>query len=255
MKSVWNFLNTRMEAIQVLLSKPKNVVTPQTFQKIAQEIEKLDAFMGLLKDGNDKFKRKKTFKPFKKLARLVDGVSSLQQEEMMLNQLFSKEQLIEYKRDVRKLKESKREDYFLVVDAKFVENLKSIKSDLEPFLRQTGKKNVSEYCKRKKKKISKILGKTELKRSKMDELSERVREYKTIRTLTEKATTKKDEFDLLLDSWKTNHTQISYLLILKESRVFAAKEAGLIKQAENKLNNQEADFISRIIDGISKSGF
>jgi hypothetical protein len=244
-----------MDTFQFLLSKPKNVVTPQTFAKIAHEIEMLDAFMGLLKEANDKLKRKRTFKPFKKLAKLVKEVYSLQQEELMLQQMFSNDQLVEYKRDVRKLKESARDNFFLKVDRKFVDHLKSIKLELEPAMLGTGKKIVTQYCKTLKKKISKSLGKKELKVDKLDSLCRKVREYNTIRSIAEKGKHKKDEFEILLDSWQTNKTRINHLMILKESRVFKQKETGLIRQAESKLLAIENELVQKITEAIPTSGF
>jgi len=254
MKSVWKFLNTREEAIQFLLAKPKNTVTPVTYQKIANEVEMLDAFYGLLKAGDDKFRKKKAFKPFKKLARHAGEVSALQQEEFMLNQLFSKDQLGAYKRDVRRLKETKRANYFMAVNEKFVEALAVQKSALEALLRNINKKLVSEYLKKKKKKISKILNKADFKATKLDDLRSRVKEYNTLKILTEKTKPKKDAFEKLLHEWKIANDRILHLNILIESGVFAAKEANLIKKAKAKLVEDEAGLVKQIVESVSALG-
>jgi len=240
MKSLWKFLNTREENLQFLLLKPKNVVTPVIFQKIAVEIEMLSVFYGLLKFSDSDFKRKKTFKPFRKLAKMVDEVASLQQEELLLNQLFDKTQLVVYKRDVRKLKELKREDYFSIVNENFVKGLSEKKSELEPILRKTGKKTVAEFLKKRKKKILKVLGKEELSDSKITELRTRLKEYNFLKTLNQKTKIKKDEFEQQLDAWNQKKQQISQIHILIESGVFEKKELVLIKKAEAQLTGEAA---------------
>ncbi len=254
MKSLWKFLNAREENLQFQLLKPKNVVTPVIFQKIAVEIEMLNAFYGLLKFSDSDFKRKKTFKPFRKLAKLVDEVASLQKEEILLNQLFDKTQLVVYKRDVRKLKELKREDYFSIVNEKFVSILAGKRSDVEPILRKTGKKNVAEFLKKKRKKILKILGKSELDESKISDLRLKLKEYNYLKCLTLKTKPKKDEFELQLDAWNQKNEQISQILILIESGVFEKKELTIIKKAEAKITEGATELtknINRIIPGMT----
>jgi hypothetical protein len=246
MKSLWKYLNERDENMRFLLVKTKNVVTPLIFQKVSVEIEKLNAFYGLLKFSDSKFRRKKTFKPFKKLAGLVEEVSSLQREESMLNQLFSKEQLVGYKRDVRKLKEMKREDYFSIVNEKFVSILAEKKSEVEPILRSTGKKIVAEFLKKKRKKVLKIIGKSELNESAIEELRTKLKGYNYLKTLITKAKSKKDDFELLLDAWNQNQSQIAHVKILMESGVFDKKELVFIKKVEAKLAEKNAELVNNI---------
>ena len=153
MKSIWKFLNTREEALHFLLSKPKTVVMPVTFLKIENEIRMLAAFYGLLKAGDKKFKRKKAFKPYKKLGGTVSEVSALQQQEYMLANLFEKEQLLACKRDVKRLRESKRAEYIKMVDEKYISELGFKKGQLDSLLRKINKKLVQDYLKKKSKKI------------------------------------------------------------------------------------------------------
>jgi hypothetical protein len=255
MKTVWKFLNTRIETIQILLTKPQKGVSPQTFQRLASELEKTEAFLGLLKAADPGFHRKSTFRPFKKLVRLVNEISSLQVEERMLNQWFAKDQLTQYKRDVRKIKESKRERYFLKVSGKFVSKIKNLKEELEPFLRQTDKEVLSKYTRKKRKKISKILQKKDFKVSKLEDLRQRVKEYNILISIIGKQKAQKDPFEVLLDAWGLVDQQIDQIGILSESGVFSTKESALIKKVDEKLNLQEVDLIHKIREMIPESGF
>ena len=254
MKSIWKFLNDREEAISFLLSKPKNVVTPVTFQKIETEIQMLYDFYGLLKAGDKKFRRKKAFKPYKKLGNMVAEVSLLQQEESMLSLLFEKDKLPDFKRDIRRLKEAKREEYFVTVDEKFVHKLNSKKGELESWLRNINKKLVQGYLKKKAKKISKVMLKGEVNASKLDELRNRLNEYAGLQSLVQKVKTEKDGIAQALKNWKVQNNSLQFITGLKESGIFTAVELKLIKKVEVKLLAEESELVTKVSESILQKG-
>ena len=67
MKRLTRYLKRREIAINLLMKRPTDRFTAVTIHKLRVEIKKLRAFLNLISFYSNNFKRKKAYKPFKKL--------------------------------------------------------------------------------------------------------------------------------------------------------------------------------------------
>ena len=124
MKTLTRYIEDREIAIQLLMKRPMDKFTAVTFHKLRVEIKKLNAFLHFICFYSNDFKRKKAYKPFKKLFKQAGKVRELQIELKLLKKYKLDNLIIVYSENLRKLLAVEKEIFFSMLKQKFLLKLR-----------------------------------------------------------------------------------------------------------------------------------
>lgn len=177
MKALKKYLKKRKCTISFLLEKQQQSYTPDTFHVLRVAIKKLNALFNLANYYSKGFKKKKTFKPFKRIFRQAGKVRELQVEESLLEEYFAFNLLPEYKDHLKKLLTRELKVFFLITNNGLSQTLKKKYRKIVPLLAKTSKKKANRYMDKKRTKIEKLLRQNALKSKQIHPLRKRLKEY------------------------------------------------------------------------------
>ena len=145
MKTLTGYLGRRKSAIHLLMKKARTRFTSDKFHRFRVEIKKLNAFLNLISFCSDDFKRKKTFKPFKKLFRQAGKVRELQLEKKILKKYQVDNLLMDYSETLDRLRVVEKETFFSMLKRNTASRLKKKFQVIVPYVSRIDGINSSEY--------------------------------------------------------------------------------------------------------------
>jgi hypothetical protein len=258
MKRLEMYLKNRVEAIQLLLEKPRRSYTQRTFHNLRVELKKLNALFELINYCTEDFKRNKTFKPFEVIFKQAGKVRELQVEEAMLKKYFIKNLLIDYRSSLKKLRFKEQDDYFSIINKKNSKKLEQKFRKIIPFLEQVTKQKVNKYMNKKKIKIEKLLNENGLLEPQAHELRKRLKTFNYNQRVLNfwkknKQSAKKDILPELLGKWNDCQVTISELEKAMVSGIVNSNEAGQIIKIKGKIASDSSNLFYLINTTIAKS--
>jgi CHAD domain-containing protein len=177
MKTLKKYLRKQKSTINLLLQKPPQFFTPETFHALRVEIKKLNALFDLVNYCHKEFKQKKTFKPFKLIFRQAGKVRELQVEESLLKEHFTFNLLKEFRNHLDKELIKELENFFSITNSELYPILKKKYRKITPLLAKTSKKRTLRYMDKKRAKIEKLLRQNTLKNKQIHILRKRLKEF------------------------------------------------------------------------------
>ena len=124
MKRLTRYLKRREIAINLLMKRPTDRFTAVTIHKLRVEIKKLRAFLNLISFYSNNFKRKKAYKPFKKLFKQAGKVRELQLEIKILKKYKLDNLTIDYSESICKLLSVEKEIFFSMLNRRFFSKMR-----------------------------------------------------------------------------------------------------------------------------------
>ncbi len=240
MKTPVNYFKNRQDAIHFLLRKPRSEYTPETFHKLRLEIKKLNAFFDLIKYCSKDFKRNKTFKPYKLFFDQAGKIRELQLEEAMLKKYLRYNSLNAYCNNLKIILQKEADNFFLMIDNNFLEQLEKIQKSLLPFLSEMNHKKTDCYLEKKRKKIKKRIAKGITEKKELHQLRIRVKilNHNTAiykKESTEKSDQKKENLTLLLGNWHDFQTINKHLKKTLKNNQLSLEELNHLKAIKTKI--------------------
>ncbi|MDQ3142717.1 MAG: CHAD domain-containing protein [Bacteroidota bacterium] len=257
MKTLTKYVKKREKSTHSILGQPKQTFTPATFHKLRVEIKKLNAFFSLLNFCATDFKRKKSFKPFKRLFRQAGKVREIHVEEDMLKKNFNNTVLNEYKSSLKELRLQEQEIFFSMVNKKYALKLKKAFNKLHPFLMSADKKNVTNYMEKKRMQILKFFN-NKLQPDQLHDLRIRLKEYYYNResldlSVTDETIQKKDILPDLLGEWHDCHVIIKHHQKAMDTGEINGKELNQLKKIKAKFTSDSKVLLNKISLALPKS--
>ncbi len=258
MKNLKVYLKSREKAINQVLNKPRKSYTSGTFHNLRVEIKKLSALFELINYCAKDFQRNKTFNPFKLIFKHAGNVREIQVEEMMLKKYFINNLIIGYRNSLKKIRLKEQEDYFSILNKKFLEKLKRKQRKIVPFLSQVTKKRVRSYMDWKKGKIEEFLNKNRLNLSDAHKLRIQLKTFNynlKILNLQEqnKSTKKKDSLTNILGKWHDRQVTLINLKKAIVSNKISIIEANQLKKIKEKIASDSKKLFHEITSTISQN--
>ncbi|MFV5692403.1 CHAD domain-containing protein [Flavobacterium sp. LT1R49] len=177
MKALKKYLKKRKSVINLLLQKPLQSYTPDTFHVLRVEIKKLHALFDLVDFCSKEFKQNKTFNPFKLIFRQAGKIRELQVETSLLEKHFFFNLPKDYCVDLKKELAKELKKFFSITNCKSGSTLKKNYRKIIPFLTKISKKKAQRYMDKKSAEIKKLLPQNTLKNKQMHMLRKRLKEY------------------------------------------------------------------------------
>lgn len=177
MKSLKTYLKKRKNAIISTLKTPKQQYTAETFHQLRVELKKLDALFALLKNNTKKFKRKKTFKPFKFIFRQAGKIRELYVEEEMLKKHFNRNLPVWYINYLKNLSLQEQKKYFNIVNQSFIKNLQQPFQKVLALLTQLHKSQAKHKLDKCRHKINNVLNKKRWPKTALHQLRKSIKAY------------------------------------------------------------------------------
>lgn len=243
MKTITKYLKKREDVIGILLRKPSNKYTPNTFHKLRVEIKKLNSIFDLIKFCSTNFKRKETYKPFKLIFRKAGKVRELQIEDAMLKNYFENKAVTDYRKSLKKLRLKAEEDFFKLVNKKLIDRLNKKHCTINPHLGKIDKKKINTYLEKKKNHIQKLLGQEIIQSEQIHNLRKQLKILNYNRAIED---TKKQDEDLLkqdvlpelLGKWHDCQVIIKHLEKTLNRRKLSRNEEDQLKIIQSKIVNK-----------------
>src|SRR5688572_11902253 len=145
MKRARKYLNKRQKKLFSYLETPRQSYTQATFHKLRVEIKKIDACFHLINFCSAKFKRKKTFEPFKAIFKQAGRIRELQVEENILKKYFAKNNLENYRILLKQLRLKRQVLFFLILDKINLKDLQHNFRECMSDLKEVNQKKINQY--------------------------------------------------------------------------------------------------------------
>ena len=251
MKTPANYLKNREDAIRFLLRKPRSKYTPETFHKLRLEIKKLNAFFDLILYCSKDFKRNKTFKPYKLIFRQAGKVRELQLEEAMLKKYLRYNSLHEYCNNLKIMRQKEADNFFLMIDNNFLEQLEKTQEMLLPFLYEINHKKTNRYLEKKQKKIKKRIEKGISEKKELHQLRIRLKILNHNKTIykkesAQKSDQKKENLTLLLGNWHDFQSINKHLEKTLKNSQLSLEELNHLKAIKIKIATESQQLFDKI---------
>lgn len=176
MKALKKILKKQKSIIDLLLQKPQQSFTPETFHSLRLAIKKLHAVFDLAKFCNKKFNQKKTFKPFSLIFQQTGKIRELQVETSLLEKYLFFNLPKEYSIYLKKELAKELKKFFSIINNALGLTLEKKYRKTIPFLIQLNKKKPQRYMDKKRTKIEKLLSQNSLKNKQIHLLRKRLKE-------------------------------------------------------------------------------
>ena len=216
MSALKKYLEKRDRTINGLLETQQECYTPDTFHALRVEIKRLNALFNLVNYCSKEFKKKKTFKPFKRIFRQAGKVRELQIEESLLEEYFAFHLLPQYKDHLEKLLTRELEIFFLIKNNSLSQILSEKYQKILPLLTKASTKKANRYMNKKRTEIEKLIAQNALKNKQIHPLRKQLKEYQYNHTSLNydqqnQLTTSKDILPELLGEWHDYQIIIKHL--------------------------------------------
>ncbi|MFV5688977.1 CHAD domain-containing protein [Flavobacterium sp. ZT3R25] len=240
MKAFNQYLKKRKTTITLLLQKPPQSFTPDTFHTLRVEIKKLHALFDLVDFCSNGFKQNKTFKPFKLIFRQAGKVRELQVELSLIEKHFFFNLPKDYNTYLKKELTKELKIYFSIINSKSSPNLKKKYRKITSFLTNTSKKKTQCYIHKKRAKIQKFFRQNTLKNKQIHLLRKRLKKLQYSEKILKdnkknRLFSNKDNLTDLLGEWHDYELIINHLKKVIYSGSIHAQET-------NQLENIKATF-------------
>lgn len=214
MKALEDYFKKREDAILDLLGKPGRKFTVGTFHELRVEIKKLNALFDLIHFCAPGFKRKKTFKPFKRIFRQAGKVRELQLEEALFDERFDHASG-DYRKQLKKLRTKEREAFFSMPTKRLTRRMKKKHRVIVTALSRLNRKKVEQYLEEKKEEIKEVLHQTPLQAEQIHEARKLLKTFNYNRMILasekQKALLKKEPLSPLMGEWHDCQVTINRL--------------------------------------------
>ncbi|MFV8326032.1 CHAD domain-containing protein [Flavobacterium sp. ZS1P14] len=177
MKALKKFSKKQKSAIRLLLQIPQQYCTPDTFHTLRLAIKKLHAVFDLTHFCAQKFKQKKTFRPYTLIFRQAGKIRELQVEAALLEKHFFFNLPKEYSADLKKTLTTELEKFHFVTKCKLNPALEKNYQKIIPLLTKISKKKAQRYMDKKRVEIEKLLRQKTLKSKQIHQLRKQLKEF------------------------------------------------------------------------------
>lgn len=207
--------------INKVLKKPDDEYGEEDYHQLRVGIKKMNALLGLIKFCSENFKRKRYFKPVKKIFKQSGRVREWQLEEAALGNCtsYSPEH---YLREVNTRIKKEQDNFHYINNKKLKKKRKKSFKKIAPFLKHIHKKEVNIYIEKERKKTNDLIQQKSLKPMQVHELRKRLKvdfyNRKSLALACNDNLTEEDNFQELLGKWHDGRTMTDHLekSIMKE---------------------------------------
>lgn len=216
MRALKKYLKKRESTINCLLETQQQYYTPDTIHTLRVELKRLNALFNMINYCTKGFKKKKNFKPFKRIFRQAGKVRELQIEQSLLEEYFALDLLPDYKEYLEKLLTRKLNFFFIIKDNSLPQILNEKYQKIVPLLNATSTKKATRYVAKKRAGIKKLIARKTLKNKHLHPLRKQLKEYQySYSSLNydsqNKPTSGKDILPELLGEWHDYQIIINHL--------------------------------------------
>lgn len=228
------YIRKRFETIQLILEKPRKQFSISTFHQLRVEIKKLNATFELINNCIPKFKRAKTFKPFRILFKQAGKIRELQVEEALLNNCIDNELPFSVKQHIQNEKKAERAAFFRNMETLSAASLEKAARKVMPFVQKLNGPEVNRFLSRKHSRIKKLLANPNIKTIEIHELRKELKKYTYMFKCLHDGKAAKvqlsntDQFMDLLGKWHDCQSVIDHLKKVKSIGHFSKIETGHI---------------------------
>lgn len=178
MKTIDTYFKKRKRALNLILQKPPEEYTVETFHELRVEIKKVKALFELIASYSKKFKFQKTFKPFKVIFRAAGKVRELQLEQIILEEQPDFILLQKYPNQLKKLENKKIKNFFQIATKSLITKIKGKYPKIIYLISKARKKKINRYQNQTRKEIKKLIHKKNLKKKQLHDLRKRLKAYR-----------------------------------------------------------------------------
>ena len=178
MKTIDTYFKKRKRALNLILQKPPEEYTAETFHELRVEIKKVKALFELIAAFSKKFKFQKTFKPFKIIFRAAGKVRELQLEQIILEEQPDFILLQKYPNQLKKLENKKIKNFFQIADKRLITKIKAKYPKIIYLISKARKKKINRYQNQARKEITKLIYKKNLKKKHLHDFRKRLKAYR-----------------------------------------------------------------------------
>ncbi|MFV8342136.1 CHAD domain-containing protein [Flavobacterium sp. XS2P39] len=230
MRALKKYLKKRECTINCLLETPQQYYTPETIHTLRVEIKRLNALFNLANYCSKGFKKKKNFKPFKRIFRQAGKVRELQIEQSLLEEYFALDLLPDYKEHLEKLLTGELDFFFIIKSNNLPQILNKKYQKIGPLLTATSTKKATRYVAKKRTEIKKLTAKNPLKDKHLHPLRKQFKEYQYSHNSINyepqnKPTSSKEILPELLGEWHDHQIIIKHLKEVIESGEINSNES------------------------------
>ncbi len=207
--------------INKILKKPFDKYDEEDYHKLRVEIKKLNALLDLVKGCSKNFKRKKYFKPVKKIFKQSGKARELQLEESTLKK-YEQYSLEHYLSEVKDRIKKEQNNFHSLLNKKLKKKIKNSFKQIGPFIKVIRRKEVAIYIVKERKKISDLVQQKPLKPIQVHELRKSLKvdfyNRKSLNLMEKNNLEEEDNFQELLGKWHDGRTMNDHLerSIIKE---------------------------------------
>jgi predicted RNase H-like nuclease (RuvC/YqgF family) len=250
-KTLIKYFEKRKSNIIALLEKPRSEYVPATFHELRVEIKKLNALLHLVEFCANAFERKKIFEPFKTIFRQAGKVRELQLEEAILKKHFSRHSLSDYRNDLKQQQHREQDEFFSMVNDKFISRLEKKFHKIVPFLEEVNKKKADRYLEERENTIKELTVHDTLQSEQAHELRKQLKtlNYNRKSLSGDKQSTahlKSDTISELLGKWHDYQVMSGHLEKVISTGGVNQEEMKQLDSIKEKINSQSERIFKRI---------
>lgn len=260
MKALKKYLNSRKVTIDFLLGKPKRNFTPGTFHKLRVELKKVNAFLELVNYCSNGFKKKKTYKPFRKVFQQAGKVRELQLQEAMLKKYFPYNSISDYKALLRKSRLEESRIFFSMITQKMFTRMENNFDEIDSFLSKIKSKKAVSYLENEIESIKNLIKNCPQKKKQLHELRIRLKTLNYNRGSLDlkdygNQVSKKDKLPGLLGDWHDLQVMINHLNKRLDTCGISSTEVIQLENLKRKLSAKSDLLFDEICQAIPFSEF
>lgn len=173
--SLSTYFKKRVKNINTLLCKPLNEYDKEDYHQLRVEIKKLHAVMCITDYCTKNFKRKKYFKPFKKVFKQCGRIREFQIEEATL-EVYESFFINNYLYKLKKRIQKEQLDLHSVINKKRKKKIKRSFKKMTPVIKELDEKKVNDFIEKKREKISDLILQKPLEPLQVHELRKKLKE-------------------------------------------------------------------------------
>jgi CHAD domain len=235
MKALKKYLKKREAEITALLRKDVRSYDARTVHAFRVEIKKMNAFVRLINYAAGDFNRKKILKPFKAIFRQAGKLRELQVEEAMLKKYTFNSLLTDYRKDLKHQRSEEQKDFYSILNSKLARRVKKNCRKIFPLVSEADEKKVSQYLKKKQKKIEKLVTKNTLQTAELHKLRKWLKELEYNRNSVgikepKSRSVKANTLPILLGKWHDCQVMIRHLEKVTRVRGKHPREVAQLKK-------------------------
>ena len=216
MRKCSGYFKKRQEVVLQLLQKTPGSYTASTVHQLRVEIKKLNAFFHLLNFCAKKFRRSKTYKPFKIIFVHAGKLRELDVEMAALKKYSGGKMPVTYSKQLKQLRLREKEQFVAAITKKRVAQISNLLQRVLPFLAEINKKKLNRYMQQQEEYLLHFTGKGPLLAAQVHELRKRLKKMEYNRKgllpdMEDESPLHKDTFTGLLGKWHDIQVMVQHL--------------------------------------------